>query len=311
MRCPIAAIALALALLCPPAAWPQLSVSIDIAPPPLLVYAQPPVPGDGYIWVPGYWRWSDDQRGYFWVPGTWVMAPNPGDLWTPGYWVLQDAGYFWHVGYWGPRVGYYGGIDYGHGYAGSGYRGGRWEGRAFHYNRAVSNVDDHLVHGAYGRPAGVQLGANRPSFNGGSAGVAMRPTAGERRFQSAEHPGPGPDQLAHEHAAQQLPTQRATGPHGLPQVAATPRPSAFTAPNVEPARPPPAAQPQRQEPQGRALPRPPPQPAQPPHQDRPAGAQPRPEAPRGAAAEPPHSAQRNPGPRPEQRPQEGPPRGEH
>jgi len=43
----------------------------------------------------------------------------------------QDIGlggdaYVFHVGYWGPVVGFYGGIDYGYGYVGRGYYGGRW-----------------------------------------------------------------------------------------------------------------------------------------------------------------------------------------
>jgi hypothetical protein len=40
-----------------PAAQAQIGigVSIDIAPPALPVYDQPPLPGPGYLWTPGYW----------------------------------------------------------------------------------------------------------------------------------------------------------------------------------------------------------------------------------------------------------------
>ena len=89
-------------------------LSIGIAPPPLPVYDQPLCPGDGYIWTPGYWAY-DDNDGYFWVPATWVEAPEPGFLWTPGYWDWVDSVYVFHEGYWGPRVGFYRGIDYGFG----------------------------------------------------------------------------------------------------------------------------------------------------------------------------------------------------
>ncbi|CFU08823.1 membrane protein [Bordetella pertussis] len=76
------------------------------APPPLPVYQQPPVPGDGYIWVPGYWALN--ALGFYWVPGVWMLAPYPGALWTPGYWAY-DAGYYrWRRGYWGPHIGFYG-----------------------------------------------------------------------------------------------------------------------------------------------------------------------------------------------------------
>lgn len=85
-------LALTLGLLLPQAAGAQVSVVIKLAPPPLLVYAQPQVPGDDYIWTPGYWTWSDEQGAYYWVPGTWVMAPYKGFLWTPGYWAFDRVG---------------------------------------------------------------------------------------------------------------------------------------------------------------------------------------------------------------------------
>ena len=84
------------------AGFAQISISINIAPPELPVYEQPAIPGDGYLWVPGYWAYSDDADGYFWVPGTWVMPPQAGLLWTPGYWGWGDRGYVFNDGYWGP-----------------------------------------------------------------------------------------------------------------------------------------------------------------------------------------------------------------
>src|SRR5580698_6967716 len=101
-------------------------LSIGIAPPPLPVYDQPLCPGDGYIWTPGYWAY-DDGDGYFWVPGTWIEPPQVGFLWTPGYWGWGGNAFLFHEGYWGPQVGFYGGINYGFGYGGFGYEGGRWE----------------------------------------------------------------------------------------------------------------------------------------------------------------------------------------
>ena len=38
------------------------------------------------------------------------------------------AAFIWHLGYWGPHVGFYGGVNYGYGYVGVGFVGGRWEG---------------------------------------------------------------------------------------------------------------------------------------------------------------------------------------
>ncbi|MEI9979038.1 MAG: colicin transporter [Edaphobacter sp.] len=110
---------------------------VEQAPPPIPDYEQPPAPGDGYIWTPGYWAWTGD--GYEWVHGAWVAAPYVGALWTPGYWGYGGYGYFWNAGYWGPYVGYYGGINYGFGYFGIGFYGGYWGGGRFWYNRAYCN----------------------------------------------------------------------------------------------------------------------------------------------------------------------------
>ena len=113
----------------------QVGVSVRIAPPPLPVYEQPVCPGDGYIWTPGYWAWDND---YYWVPGTWMMPPEVGFLWTPGYWGWGGDGFLFNEGYWGLSVGFYGGIDYGFGYFGHGYEGGRWQNG--HFFGVTANV---------------------------------------------------------------------------------------------------------------------------------------------------------------------------
>ncbi|MDB5874748.1 MAG: hypothetical protein JWQ07_4190 [Ramlibacter sp.] len=223
--------ALALALLVPCAAWSQVSVSVNIGPPPLLAYVQPAVPGDGYIWTPGYWAWSPHGRAYYWVPGTWVLAPEPGYLWTPGYWAFSGGRYLWNMGYWGTSVGFYGGINYGYGYGGRGYDGGRWNGGVFSYNRAYNNVNPRVVQNVYStRAGGNYRPANAPhvSFNGGRGGVSARPDATQLQVQRAAHAAPTPVQVEHERAALAVPTQRATAGRGAAHVAATPRPSGFS-----------------------------------------------------------------------------------
>ena len=51
---------LLLALLLPALVTAQISVNVSVntPPPELPVYDQPPVPGDGYAWTPGYCGWT-------------------------------------------------------------------------------------------------------------------------------------------------------------------------------------------------------------------------------------------------------------
>ena len=269
--------ALVMALGVPLAAAAQISVSINIAPPALLEYAQPAAPADGYIWTPGYWAWNPDPGDYYWVPGTWVLAPSVGDLWTPGYWDSGASGYYWHVGYWGPTVGYYGGLNYGHGYTGSGYQGGRWDHGSFRYNRQASNVNPAQVHNIYSAAVVNAARAGSSSYHGGQGGSHVEPTAPQRAWQVAAHPGPTGEQIGHERTALAAPEQRASISHGAPPVAATPRPSAFSAAEVErtrpapafnarPASPPQRAAPPRPQSQPRAEPRA--EPSRPPNEPR-------------------------------------------
>ena len=79
-------------------------------PPPLPEYSQPECPGDGYLWTPGYWSYAPE--GYYWVPGAWAQPPQVGFLWTPGYWGYSGGRYRYNYGYWGPHIGFYGGINY-------------------------------------------------------------------------------------------------------------------------------------------------------------------------------------------------------
>jgi len=105
------AFALIVATGVPSNAQVNVSISVRMAPPELPEYSQPYCPGEGYLWMPGYWAY--DESGYYWVPGAWVLPPDYGLLWTPGYWYFYGGYFSWHRGYWSRDVGYYGGIDYG------------------------------------------------------------------------------------------------------------------------------------------------------------------------------------------------------
>jgi hypothetical protein len=163
-------------------------ISAPTPPPPLPAEDQPPCPEDGDLWTPGFWVWDGVQ--YSWVSGVWVFPPSVGIFWTPGYWGYSGSVFVFHRGYWGPHVGYYGGINYGYGYPGTGYVGGRWVGKVFAYNSAATHLNP---------------GVNRVSYNGGPGGTSIVPTAQERlaaqsrivsapeRLHFQPNPSPGPN----------------------------------------------------------------------------------------------------------------------
>jgi WXXGXW repeat (2 copies) len=217
----------------PLASRAQIRISINIAPPPLPVYVQPPVPAAGYLWVPGYWAWSDG--GYYWVPGTWVEPPEPGLLWTPGYWGWTDGVYVWNEGYWAPQVGFYGGVHYGFGYDGNGYVGGRWDHGVFFYNTAVNRIPPglHITH-VFRRP--VPAVTTHVSFNGGVGGLQVHATAAQLAFARGRHVDAVAAQHQQEESAARNGALRASNNHGHPGIAATARPGQFSGPGVIPAR---------------------------------------------------------------------------
>ena len=210
----------------PAASFAGVVVSVAVAPPVLPVYEQPPCPGDGYIWTPGYWAYG--PHGYYWVPGTWAMPPTVGLLWTPGYWGWGNGVYVWHGGYWGPHIGFYGGVNYGFGYFGSGYEGGYWSGRHFFYNRTVNNVTITNVH-IYNKTVFNNVTVNRVSYNGGHGGIEARPTHEQERWAHERHFEPTGMQRQHEHAAGGNRAFLASENHGRPAIAATSRPGEFHA----------------------------------------------------------------------------------
>jgi YXWGXW repeat-containing protein len=202
-----------------------VGISVRIGPPELPIYEQPLCPGDGYIWTPGYWAWGDDD--YYWVPGTWVLAPEVGFFWTPGYWAWDGSGFIFYEGFWGPIVGFYGGINYRYGYFGRGYEGGRWDNGRFYYNRSVNNVNITEIHNVYNRTVINNTTMTRVSYNGGNGGINERPTPQEEAAAHEKHISPVPAQIQHVQAARAIPELRVSTNHGKPPVAATPRPGAL------------------------------------------------------------------------------------
>jgi len=195
----------------------QVGISINVAPPVLPVVEQPPCPVEGYIWTPGYWAWGGGD--YYLVPGAWVAPPVVGVLWTPPWWGWANGAYLFHEGYWGPTVGFYGGINYGHGYWGDGYWGGHWEGNAFHYNTAVTHVNNTVIHNTYVDRSVTNKEVNRThtSFNGPN-GVKADATAEQKAAaENAHKMPPTSQQLARQDAASKDHNLQASVNHGNPK----------------------------------------------------------------------------------------------
>lgn len=218
-------------------AFAQVAISVTFAPPALPVYEQPPCPGDGFFWTPGFWAWDADDYDYYWVPGTWVMPPEPGLLWTPAWWGWENGAFLFHDGFWASEVGFYGGINYGFGYFGEGFYGGRWDHDRFYYNRAVWNVNHTKIRNVYeDRTVVVNRNENRVSFNGGQGGTTARPTARDQQAANARHFPPARPQEENRQQARSNPMLRASTNHGKPPVAATTHPGGFKGKGVVAAR---------------------------------------------------------------------------
>jgi hypothetical protein len=161
-----------------------------------------------------------------------VQPPQVGVLWTPGYWGFAGGAYVFHSGYWGPHVGYYGGVNYGFGYVGVGFAGGRWEGNRFAYNQAVNNVNVTVIHNTYHETIVNNVTVNKISYNGGPGGTRAAPTPQESAWARERHVPPTQMQREHFQESVRNPALAARANGGHPPIAATPRPAAFNGSGV-------------------------------------------------------------------------------
>jgi hypothetical protein len=206
---------------------PAATITVTIAPPALPVYVQPDPPAPDYIWTPGYWAYDSFFEDYYWVPGTWVTAPEPGLLWTPGYWSWREGIFVYNDGYWGHHVGFYGGINYGHGYEGNGFSGGHWDNDVFVNKTINTNVSNVTNVTNVTNINNTTIINNTSSFNGGPGGTQAQPTVVEQAAMKEQHIPPTTVQIMHVHMAAQNPVLRASVNHGKPAVAATIKPGVF------------------------------------------------------------------------------------
>ncbi len=134
----------------------------------------------------------------------------------------------WNGGYWGPHVGFYGGVNYGFGYGGVGYEGGYWNNGVFSYNRAVNNFGSTNITNVYNKTVVNNTNVTNVSFNGGSGGTPARPTPQEQAAAREQHVAATEAQVQHHQMASTNKALLASENHGRPPIAATSQPGAFT-----------------------------------------------------------------------------------
>jgi hypothetical protein len=75
--------------------------TVAVAPPPP-IYENPGYPPSaGYLWINGYWNWTNIR--YVWVPGRWE-APRHGYYWVPHRWEREGNHWRQHGGTWEREV---------------------------------------------------------------------------------------------------------------------------------------------------------------------------------------------------------------
>jgi hypothetical protein len=157
-------------------------------------------------------------------------------LWTPGYWGWNDGVYAFHEGYWGPQIGFYGGVAYGFGYTGVGYEGGYWRDGAFFYNQSVNNISNVSVTNVYNKTV-VANSTTNVSYNGGAGGTTAHPTPEQLAAANERHVAPTAAQTQNVQAAAKDPALSLNNNQGHPTIAATTHPAQFSGPGVIAAHP--------------------------------------------------------------------------
>jgi WXXGXW repeat (2 copies) len=76
----------------------RVIVYVPGPPPPPVHEVIAVAPGAGYVWIPGYHRWSGSS--YVWVGGHYELRPRGRRYWVPGRWARERRGWIWIEGYW-------------------------------------------------------------------------------------------------------------------------------------------------------------------------------------------------------------------
>jgi hypothetical protein len=76
---------------------PAAEAAVVVVAPPAVRVEPVPAARPGWVWAPGYWRWSGHR--HVWVAGSWVRA-RPGWVYHPAVWVQRGNGWYLQPGRW-------------------------------------------------------------------------------------------------------------------------------------------------------------------------------------------------------------------
>ena len=75
----------------------EIRVLVDVPPPPAKVTTAPSTTKAGYVWSPGYWKWSGSD--YVWTDGTWVQVVE-SKKWVQPTWTQDGTKWYFTAGHW-------------------------------------------------------------------------------------------------------------------------------------------------------------------------------------------------------------------
>jgi hypothetical protein len=94
--CVAVSLGLSACVVAPPRAHRVTVIAVDMRPPPPRVVVVP-APRRGYVWEPGYWRWTGHK--HVWVDGRW-MRERRGWHWEPAHWEERQGRWYFQPGVW-------------------------------------------------------------------------------------------------------------------------------------------------------------------------------------------------------------------
>jgi hypothetical protein len=77
----------------------EVGLEVNGPPPELRSEVAIDSPGDGYVWVPGYWDWGTGGD-WAWVGGAWQRPPHEHAVWVAPEYKNRRGHWHYRHGYW-------------------------------------------------------------------------------------------------------------------------------------------------------------------------------------------------------------------